>query len=288
MPLLKRCLLPVLLGLGLSGPALADPALWEVSDADSSLWVFGSFHILPEGTQWRTELFDGVLAEADQVVFEADIRPAAAAELFADSVARGIYADGTLLTDVIDAALEAQLRQRAATMATPIGMMLAMRPWLVTTTITAEAMAANGLDAAGVEAILLPEIADARLGFLETGAEQLDVLAGAPEDEQLAMLEATLADLDALPEQMQRMKAQWLAGTPEQLLELFAMEMGGFETAFLDRLLYARNQNWLAPLAAMLAENQENLVVVGAAHLVGDGSLLDLLEQAGYRVQRVQ
>src|SRR5690606_1465579 len=96
----------------------------------------------------------------------------------------------------------------------PIGMMLAMRPWLVTTTITAEAMAANGLSDAGVEAILLPEIADARLEFLETGSEQLDVLAGAPEDEQLAMLQATLDEFDALPEQMNRMKASWLEGTP--------------------------------------------------------------------------
>ena len=124
--------------------------------------------------------------------------------------------------------------------------------------------------------------------MLETGTEQVDVLAEAPEDEQLAMLQATLDQLDQLPKLMEKMKSRWLDGTPEQLGDLFLMEMGGFETAFLDRLIHARNRNWLAPLEAMLAGNEENLVIVGAAHLIGDDSVLELLEQAGYRVQRVQ
>ncbi|MHA6730475.1 TraB/GumN family protein [Devosia sp. A369] len=288
MTLSARCLLPVLLGFALASPVLADPALWEVRDDDSSIWLFGSFHILPEGTEWRTELFDGVLAEADSVVFETDVRPAAIAQMGANAFARGVYVDGTLLTDVMDEALEAQLRQQAAAMDMPMGMVLAMRPWMATNTITVQMLAAHGYQDQGVEFILQPEISEERLGFLETGAEQLEVLAGAPDDEQLAMLQATLDQLDALPKLMDKMKTRWVDGTPEQLADLFLMELGGFETAFLDRLLYARNQNWLGPIEAMLAENQENLIIVGAAHLIGDGSVLDLLEQAGYRVQRVQ
>lgn len=288
MKLTCRCLLPILMGLGLVSPAVADPALWEVSDGDSSIWLFGSFHILPDGTEWRSELFDGVLAEADKVVFETDVRPAAIAQMGAEAFARGIYVDGTLLTDVMDDALEAQLRQQAAAMDMPMGMVLAMRPWMATNTITVQMLAAHGYQNQGVEFVLQPEISTERLGFLESGTEQLDVLAGAPDDEQLAMLQATLDELDALPKLIEKMKTRWVDGTPEELTDLFLMEMGGFETAFLDRLLYARNQNWLEPIEAMLAENQENLVIVGAAHLIGDGSVLDLLEQAGYRVQRVQ
>ncbi|MHA6692847.1 TraB/GumN family protein [Devosia sp. A449] len=288
MTLSARCLLPVLMVFALVSPALADPALWEVRDDDSSIWLFGSFHILPEGTEWRTELFDGVLAEADSVVFETDVRPAAIAQMGANAFARGIYVDGTLLTDVMDEALEAQLRQQAAAMDMPMGMVLAMRPWMATNTITVQMLAAHGYQDQGVEFILQPEISEERLGSLETGAEQLEVLAGAPDDEQLAMLQATLDQLDALPKLMDKMKTRWVAGTPEQLADLFLMELGGFETAFLDRLLYARNQNWLGPIEAMLAENRENLVIVGAAHLIGDGSVLDLLEHAGYQVQRVQ
>lgn len=285
---LTSCLLPILASAGLMQPVAAAPALWEIRDADSAIWLFGSFHVLPEGAEWRTALFDAVLADADRVIFEADVRPAAIAQVGADAFVRGIYVDGTLLTDVMDELLEAQLRMEARALNVPMGMLLAMRPWMAANTITAQALAEHGYDMDGVEFVVQPELDDARMGFLETGAQQLDVLSSAPEDEQLAMLQATLDQLVILPKTLEKMKSRWLEGTPEKLADLFLMESGGFETAFLDRLIYARNRNWIPPLEAMLADNEENLVIVGAAHLIGDDSVLDLLEQAGYGIERIQ
>ena len=288
MKLSTRCLLTAIAALGLTSPALAAPGIWEVRDDDSAIWLFGSFHILPEGVQWRTELFDTLVADADRIVFETDIGPAAMAVVGASAFARGIYVDGTLLTDVIDDALEARLREHATAINLSLGPVLAMRPWMATNAITVAALAAEGFDEQGVEFVLQPELAPERMGFLETGEEQIDVLAGAPEDEQIAMLASTLDQLDSLPKVMNKMLGSWADGTPERLAEMFKMEMGGFETAFIDRLLYARNRNWMVPLETMLADNQENLVVVGAAHLIGDGSVLDLLEKAGYEIERIQ
>lgn len=277
-----------LTGLCLIGQACAAPAMWEIRDGDSAIWLFGSFHVLPEGAAWRTELFDQVLAEADRVVFEADVRPAAVAQVGAEAFVRGIYTDGSILTASLTPEIEAELRDKAAAISLPMGSIMAMRPWMATHTITLQALVAEGYDAKGVEFLLQPELADTRLSFLESGAEQLDVLAGAPEDEQVAMLVATLQQLDGLPKLMDKMLSNWTQGTPEALGDLFLMEMGGFETAFLDRLIYARNQRWMTPLETMLAENQDNLVIVGAAHLIGEGSVLDLLEQAGYDIERIQ
>lgn len=289
MKLTARCLLAMVTLLGaMTLPASAAPAMWEIRDHDSSVWLFGSFHVLPEGTVWQTELFDGVLDKADRVVFEADVRPAAVAQLGAEAFVRGVYVDGTMLTDGLDDAMEGQLRAKAAAIGLPMGSILAMRPWMATNTITLQALAVEGYRAEGVEFVLQPQLAEARLGFLETGKQQLDVLAGAPDAEQIAMLAATLEQLDVLPKLMDKMLGSWVDGTPEELGDLFLMEMGGFEQAFLDRLIYARNRNWMDPLEAMLAENQENLVIVGAAHLIGDGSVLDLLDRVGYEIERIQ
>jgi hypothetical protein len=269
-------------------PTWAAPAIWEIRDEDSAIWLFGSFHVLPEATVWRSELFDTILDAAERVVFEADVRPAAVAQLGAEAFVRGVYVDGTMLTDGLDEAIESRLREKAAAIDLPMGSILAMRPWMATNTITLQALAAEGYRAEGVEFVLQPLLPEARLGFLETGNQQLEVLAGAPEAEQIAMLTTTLEQLDALPKLMDKMLASWTDGTPEKLGDLFLMEMGGFEEAFLERLIYARNRNWVAPLQEMLAQNHENLVVVGAAHLIGDGSVLDLLERAGYDVDRIQ
>lgn len=288
MPTLRRLAVAAVTSLSLASPALAAPALWEIRDGDSAIWLFGSFHVLPDGTAWRTDLFDQVLADADQVTFEADVRPTAVAEVAAAAFIRGIYTDGTLLTAALSPEIEAQLRDKAAAISLPMGSILAMRPWMATNTITLQALVAEGYDAAGVEFVLQPELTEDRLHFLETGEQQLDVLAGAPEDEQVAMLAATLEQLDALPKLMDKMLGSWMDGTPEELGELFLMEMGGFESVFLERMIYARNRNWIAPLEAMLADNRNNLVIVGAAHLIGDGSVLDLLARAGYEVERIQ
>lgn len=281
-------LLPALAALALTLPAQAAPAMWEIRDDDSAIWLFGSFHLLPEDAVWRTELFDAVLADADQVVFETDIRPEAAAQVGAEAYVRGIYVDGTLLTDVLDETIEAQLRQTAAEINLPVGMVQAMKPWLAANTISVQAMAGKGFAAEGVELLLLPELTEERLVFLETGSEQLDVLAGSSEDEQIAMLVATLDQLDELPKLMDKMLKSWIRGTPDQMGDVFLTGMGNFEAAFLERLLYARNRNWIAPLEAMLDANSENLVVVGAAHLIGEDSVLALLEEAGYEIERIQ
>ena len=269
-------------------PALGAPAIWRVSDSNSSIHLFGSFHVLPEGIEWRTPLFDQLLEAADTVVFETDIGPLAQAEIGAKAFVRGIYADGTLLTDVIGDETEARLRSVSAEYGVPVGSILAMRPWMAANTISVAAMAQAGYGLQGVEVTINPEIAPERLAFLETGDEQLDVLSGAPEDEQIAMLEATLEQMDILDKVMEKMMKHWMAGTPDQLGHLFLMEMGGYETAFMERLIYARNRNWLAAPEQFLAGDTNALVVVGAAHMIGEGGVTDLLAQAGYAVERVQ
>ncbi len=47
------------------------PAMWKISDRDTTIHVFGTFHVLPEGFRWRTAKFDKVVAEAKEVVFES-------------------------------------------------------------------------------------------------------------------------------------------------------------------------------------------------------------------------
>lgn len=288
--MLKSVLCPALIGLLAvqASSVVAAPAMWEVRDQDSAIWLFGSFHILPPDLQWRTPLFDETLAAADKVVFEADVRPASMAAIGAEAFLRGIYTDGTLLTDVIDDQTESQLRTIAADLSLPVGSLLAMKPWFAAITVSTGATVASGYTAEGVEYVLQPELAPERQVYLETGDEQLDVLSAAPQAEQLAMFAATLGEIDGLAKVLDKMISSWVKGTPDKLAGLFLSESGAYGETFLERLIYARNRNWMPSLETMLAENSEALVIVGAGHLIGEGSVIDLLEQGGYAIRRIQ
>lgn len=283
-----RFALPLALLLPLASSVAAAPAMWKVSDDNSAIYLFGSFHVLPDGIEWRTPLFDERLATAEKVVLETDVSPLAQAQVGAAAIARGVYVDGTLLTDVIDDELEAKLRAQSSAYDLPVGSLLAMRPWMAANTISIAAVVALGYDQPGVEFQIEPETNPDRLIQLETGEEQLDVLAGASDEEQLAMLQATLDELDSMPKLMSKMIHHWQAGTADRIAHLFQMEMGGFEDAFLDRLLYQRNRNWVEPLSQLLADDVDALVIVGAAHLVGPTNVIELLEAEGFTATRVQ
>lgn len=54
-----------------------------------------------------------------------------------------------------------------------------------------------------------------------------------------------------------------------------------------ERLIYGRNDNWLAQMPAIMKE-KPTLFVVGAAHLVGDRGVLNGLRKAGFTVTGVK
>ncbi|MBY0521095.1 MAG: TraB/GumN family protein, partial [Sphingomonas sp.] len=57
----------------------AKPALFVVRDADTTIWLFGTIHLLPQGVAWRTQATEQAIADADLLVTEIpDADPKAA------------------------------------------------------------------------------------------------------------------------------------------------------------------------------------------------------------------
>ena len=268
--------------------AHAAPALWQVSDGDSKIWLFGSVHLLPPDVEWRTEVFDKVLAGADKVYFETDVGPNAATSILARTFEIGMNPLGTTLSSQLPPADADALRAMTAKMELPVGMLQAMKPWLAANTIVSAAAVTAGYDPqSGVDIVLQNELPEGRKAYFETGDQQLDFLAGAPQAEQVAMLIDTVGQADQLSGKLDDMVTAWAAGTPEILADAFFDELAGYE-AFAQRLIYDRNNTWLTRIDAMLANNEEDLIVVGAGHLIGDGSVIDLLDKQGFRIKRLQ
>ncbi|SMQ63532.1 hypothetical protein SAMN06295905_0829 [Devosia lucknowensis] len=287
--MLSRLLFGLMACLAPTVPALAAPALWQVSDEDSSVWLFGSVHMLRADTEWRSSAFEKVMSKVDKVYFETDIGPEAQMLITPLTFELGFNRDGTLLSEIVGPKLTRRVREAAALYNIPMASLLTMKPWMAATTLSMGPLMYSGFDAAlGVESVLLAELPRERQGFLETAEEQLGFLAGGTTDEQISMLRATLDTLDVMESDIDEMVAAWAAGQPEELGAVFAEQMGGYDEGMVELLIDERNHNWVEQIEQMLAENESALLVVGAAHLAGDVSVVKLLEDRGFSSRRVQ
>ena len=77
----------------------------------------------------------------------------------------------------------------------------------------------------------------------------------------------------------------WEAGDTAGLNQLLTESFKEYPAVY-AKLIIARNQNWLPQIEKYLAQDENYLVVVGAGHLVGDQSVVRMLQVKGYSVRQ--
>jgi uncharacterized protein YbaP (TraB family) len=101
---------------------------------------------------------------------------------------------------------------------------------------------------------------------------------------------------DQSAEMTKQMVAAYVAGDDKKLLALNDGQKGealshGYTEAEYEKqsaeMLYDRNASWIPAIEEMHSKGG-GFVAVGALHLVGKKSVLDLLEAKGYKIQRVE
>lgn len=284
------------------------PAMWRLSDADTSITIFGTFHVLPEGFRWRTPLFDRVVAEVDEVVFESrdddDDDDAAAAEQgevavpaeelrFIELMMR--YRPAQPLSQRISERNRPKLT-RMLQLAGIDAAQIDYAPPLITMFAIADATAeAEGsLRDFGVETVIEAEFkASGRpVSAIEDPIKVLENLLALDEAQIIAMLEEGFDEWDgcALVEPGRtdwETEHGWAQG---KLGDASIQEMmeDPFFKAFYQVLLVDRNRAWTEWLAQRMEQPGNLLLAVGAGHMEGPDSVILMLEQRGFKVERIQ
>ncbi|MEM9725824.1 MAG: TraB/GumN family protein [Pseudomonadota bacterium] len=266
------------------------PALWAVSDADTTIFLFGSVHALPPEQQWRFAELEAALEAAQAVYFETRLDLIAQARL-AFLIARlGVNPEGVRLSDMLGSEKAARMRRAVAELDLEPDAFEAMRPWYAYLSFSAATALAAGASAAhGVDAVLEVEARRARkeVRFFETPEAQIAIFSEMSESDQIAVLEITLDAYDMALDQLAELFRAWGAGDIETIERLAFEGMAAAPPAFFERIYTTRNQAWAVELDRALREEPGVLMaVVGAAHLVGPDSVQALLAARGYDVSR--
>lgn len=287
---MPRAALAPLLGLLLAAsPATAEPALWRVADADTTIYLFGTIHALPEGFEWRDARVDRAIDEADELVIETLIpeEPEAAARML---IAMGMAGAQPPLVERIAPEERAVLRAMIARSAVPEFVLDRLETWAAALMLVGVVLADLGLDAeSGVEEALEARFAAAGkpIAGLETPREQLGFLDSADEGAQRELLASVVDDPAATRANYQAMLDAWSAGDEAGIAASFEDDLRRSEP-LREALLVRRNANWARWIAERMERPGTAFVAVGAAHLVGRERVQDFLDEAGIVAERVE
>mgnify|MGYP001328392658 CR=1 FL=1 len=271
-------------------PARAEPAVWLVTDRDSRMYLLGSLHLLGPDVPWRTPRLDALLDEAGEVWFEvAQVdgkpTPERIGLLQRFGLDRGQRLSSRLTPEemrTLAAALQGQ--------GLPAPALETLRPWLAAMMFAQAKLQTLGIvPDRGVERVLH---AGARergkaVRALETTEEAIRALATLPDGVQLDGLHQVLQDSERLGERFARLQAAWQQGDLPGVEREGSSAMALAQPVVHEALISTRNRAWLPKLVAELESDGVDLVVVGAAHLVGKDNLPELLRRRGYTVTRL-
>ena len=267
----------------------ADPALWVVKGKDTTIYLFGTIHVLKPGLSWFDEAVKKAFDRSQELKLELVMPdPAAMASLVQ---ATGTAAPGTPpLSERLPAGKQAVFRRAVTDLGLPADALDRYKPWLAATQLSIAPLSKLGYDSANGPETVLTEAAKAAhkpVTGLETAEQQLGYFSGLSDQAQIQFLESTVDELPTVADQMQRMVDDWAGGKPEAL----AAEMNDSlkdSPEVAKVLLVDRNKRWAQWIKDRMAKPRTVFVAVGDGHLAGPDSVQAQLARLGVKAQRVR
>ncbi|KHL26019.1 hypothetical protein PK98_05555 [Croceibacterium mercuriale] len=264
--------------------AVPGPALWQVVDEDTTIYLFGTVHALPQGTQWLDPRIQRAFDTSDELVTEVDL--ATIRNSGASLAGAGMLPEGQSLRDLMQPDNREAFEAALVTLGLPVEAFDRMEPWLAAMSLSLLPVVRAGYQAdAGVESALAGKAEGKRRSGLERIEDQIALFDTLPMAAQLAYLDQAVNQVPSASTSLDAMVAEWLAGDAEDLAALINAEMT--DSDLHARLLTRRNANWSTWIADRLAQPGTVFVAVGAGHLAGRGSVQEQLRKRGLRVTRV-
>jgi uncharacterized protein YbaP (TraB family) len=238
------------------------PAMFVVRDADTTVYIFGTFHALDGRSQWLGKEIRGAFEQSDELVLE---------------------------TLVPERPLPGQSMQPPlrAPSVTPSASFLA------TTRLAINAGKMQGMQVGNGADMVLRHIAEAEgkpVEGLETLQLQIDMFNHIPASAAAAPLPrpgqpVEAAPLDGLSKAMGDMQSAWKRGDQSVFVRMLDQLRQASPDTY--RMMFTeRNERWADWIRARMQAPGTVFVAVGAGHLAGPDSLLVRLAERGIPSQR--
>ena len=262
--------------------------LWAVKGEHNTVYLLGSVHVLRPGDANLPDAAERAYAESEKLVMEIDLDDPEVADpqaMLEEMQRAALLPEGQTLRGVLGGDYAA-VNEQAQGLGLDLAMFERFAPWFVATTLLELELAKRGFSPEyGIEQTLAARAGQDHkpIQGLETAAQQFGMLAGMPLPMQKRFLVMTLDESQQLDQELGELVRAWKDGDTATLARLLSAEFDEFPDLY-RTLTVDRNRAWVGEITRLLGDRDDYLVVVGALHLVGRDSVVDLLEKQGYDV----
>lgn len=249
---------------------IVHPALWVVSDPDTTIYLFGTFHALDGTTHWFKDEVRTAFDASDQLILETLV----------PEVPRVRYQGGA-----------ANVVASAAPQASPVSPVPARQiappaSFLASTKVVMSASRARGMSSArGADALLRDAAEDCGkpVDGLESFEFQLSMFRSLPAQKAAVQTPETMR---AISIALARLQDAWNRGDIDEFQPMLN-QMRAQSPVSYDEMFIERNGRWAHWIADRLKQPGTVFVAVGAGHLTGPDSVQNQLATLGVRAGRI-
>jgi uncharacterized protein YbaP (TraB family) len=279
------------------------PAIWELSDEDTTIYMLGTIHLLPEGFRWRSPQLDTIIDEADVLVVETSDADSEGALEAMNPKILNVLVNRTPTSQQLSPQARPRWRELVAMTGMPFDYVDSI-PVMVALLGFGQASLEGDPSSYeyGVETVLEREFAESGrpIESIEDFGRVMYGLFRVDDTEVVEELDAqlrgwdgkSLDDLYTGDEEPLTGDAYWAmehAWAQGQVAEDFDLGFGDGKIgeAFQEILLDRRNRQWAIWLEERLDQPGTVLLAVGSGHFEGPDSVLVKLEERGLQAERV-
>jgi uncharacterized protein len=264
-------------------------SLWKVEGRTNAMYLFGSIHFLKKDFYPLPQPIEDAYKQSQVVVFEADLNEMDSPDAQIKMIQSGKAAEGETLKDTLSKETYEKLEAHLKESGLPVAIFDPLRPWMVAVAlISTEILKLGYSPEDGVDKYFFGKAKKDKKETvpLETLDFQLGLFTSLTKEQQDAMLRETLQEISNFKKDLQGIIDAWKTGDT-QALDKFMLEAMRDYPQLHKKLLIDRNKQWVDKLQKLHASGKTVFVVVGAAHLVGKDSLVDLLNSKGLKARQL-
>ncbi len=265
----------------------ANSPVWKISKGNNYIYIGGTVHILKSSDFPLPLAFNKAYADSDAIFFEVDLEKTETTEFQEKFLQTLIYKNGKNLKDYISDKTYKRLDNYFKNNGLQLKPMLIFKPSMAILSITIEEFKKLGFNEAGVDSFFYKKAIKDRkyTGALESIDTQINFLANMGEGNEDKFINYSLQDIKNIPLIMDSIKQSWLSGDIDRVNKEMLLPMKDEFPTIYNNLIVKRNNNWMPKIKRMFKIKNNELVLVGYLHLVGDDGLLQQLKSDGYKIE---